>query len=159
MSEENLMLEEKVKGLLEEVVQENPDLFLIDLDVNAENHIRVVMDGDQGISVNDCMEVSRKIENNLNREETDFSLEVTSAGAGQPLLFPRQFKKNIGRKLSIKTKDKVFEAELVGATDKTISVEWKTREPKPVGKGKITVKNEAVIDYTAIVEAKVMIKF
>ncbi len=153
------MLEEKVKGLLEEVIEENPSLFLIVLEVSDDNHIRVVIDADTGVSVNDCMEVSRKIENNLDREEIDFSLEVTSAGANQPLTLPRQFKKNIGRKLSIKTKEDTFEADLINATDQNISLEWKSREPKPIGKGKITVKKEAVIDYADIIEAKVMIKF
>lgn len=153
------MLKEKVILLLEEALEENPSLFLIDLEVTDDNQIRVVIDGDKGVSVNDCIEVSRKIEHNLDREEIDFSLEVTSAGANQPLTLARQFKKNIGRKLSIKTKEDTFEADLINATDQNISLEWKAREPKPVGKGKITVKKEAVLDYAEIVEAKVMIKF
>lgn len=154
-----LMLREKVELLLDEALEENPSLFLIDLEFSGNNQILVVIDGDKGVSVNDCIAVSRKIEHNLDREEEDFSLEVTSAGISQPLQFPRQFKKNVGRKLSVTTKDDKFEAELTNATDENISLKWKTREPKPVGKGKITVKKEAVLDYTDIVEAKVMVKF
>lgn len=153
------MLKEKVETLLAEALDENPGLFLIDLEIVGNNQILVVIDGDKGVSVNDCIAVSRKIEHNLDREEEDFSLEVTSAGVSQPLKLPRQFKKNIGRKLSVVTKDDKFEGELVDVTDETISLKWKAREPKPVGKGKTTVQKEAVLNYADIVEAKVMITF
>lgn len=153
------MLKEKVTGLLQEALEENPSLFLVDLEFGANNQILVIIDGDNGVSVNDCITVSRKIEHNLDRDEEDFSLEVTSAGVSQPLIFPRQFRKNIGRKLSVKTKEAAIEAELTAADEDTITLKWKAREPKPVGKGKVTVKKEAVLEYAAIVEAKVMITF
>lgn len=153
------MLKEKVTGLLQEALEENPSLFLVDLEFGANNQILVIIDGDNGVSVNDCITVSRKIEHNLDRDEEDFSLEVTSAGVSQPLIFPRQFRKNIGRKLSVKTKETAIEAELTAADEDTITLKWKAREPKPVGKGKVTVKKEAVLEYAAIVEAKVMITF
>lgn len=153
-----LMLKEEVTRLLQEALKENPSLFLIDLEIN-NNQILVVIDGDKEVSVNDCIAVSRKIEHNLDREEEDFSLEVTSAGAAQPLVLPRQFKKNIGRKLSVVTKEDTFEAELTDATDETITLKWKSREPKSVGKGKVTVKKEVVLDYGTIIEAKVRITF
>lgn len=153
------MLKDKVIELLDEALKENPSLFLIDLEFNNNNQILVVIDGDNGVAVNDCISVSRKIEHNLDREEEDFSLEVTSAGVTQPLTLPRQFKKNIGRKLSVKTKEDTFEAELTAADQEGITLKWKAREPKPVGKGKVTVKKEVALNYAAIVEAKVMITF
>lgn len=153
------MLQERVEKLLEEAFEENNYLFLIDLEISRNNHIKVVIDGDQGVSVNDCIAVSRKIEHNLDREEEDFSLEVTSAGVAAPLKFPRQFRKNLGRKLQVKTQEETIEANLVEAGEEEIKLNWKAREPKPVGKGKHTVEKEAVIPYTAIVEAKVMITF
>lgn len=154
-----LMQQELVKDLLERALDEKEGLFLIDFEMKADNQILVVIDGDQGVSVNDCIDVSRAIEHNLDREEEDFSLEVTSAGVSAPLLIPRQFKKNIGRKLAVKTKDEAIEANLEDANEKEITLHWKAREPKPVGKGKVTVKKEAVIPYSDIVEAKVMITF
>lgn len=153
------MLKEEVRRLLEEALEENPSLFLIDFEMKQDSQILVVIDGDKGVSVNDCIEVSRKIEHNLDREEQDFSLEVTSAGAASPLEIPRQYKKNIGRKLSVKTAEELIEADLESATDEEITLKWKAREPKPVGKGKVTVKKEAVLKYAEIVEAKVMITF
>ncbi len=83
-----------------------------------------------------------------------------SAGVSQPLQAARQYKKNIGRKIQVKTEaGETIEAELTNATEDEVTLKWKTREPKPVGKGKHTVKKEAVVPYNDIVEAKVMITF
>lgn len=154
------MLQEKVERLLEEAFEENSSLFLLSLEINpANNHISVVLDGDQGVSVKDCVAISRQIEHNLDREQEDFSLEVSSAGVSQPLKLPRQFRKNTGRKLQVRTPEQVIEGELVRVTEEEITISWKTREPKPVGKGKHTVQKEAVLPYSEIMEAKVMITF
>ncbi|AVR45295.1 ribosome assembly cofactor RimP [Christiangramia fulva] len=153
------MLKEKVEKLAEKVFRENNSLFLISLEVNSGNHIKIVMDGDEGVSVNDCITVSRAIEHNLDRDEEDFSLEVTSAGVSEPLVMPRQYKKNIGRRLKVKTENAKFEGTLLEADDNEIKLSWKAREPKPVGKGKITVEKEVVLPYSEIVEAKVKITF
>lgn len=153
------MLKERVKILLNEALEENPSLFLIDFEINENNQIGVIVDGDKGVSVEDCIAVSRKIEHNLDRDEEDFSLQVSSAGVAHPLSIPRQYKKNLGRKLEVKTQEENYKAELTAVDDEKITLNWKTREPKPVGKGKVTVNKEAVLEYGAIIEAKVMITF
>lgn len=154
------MLREKVEKLLEEAFEENNSLFLIDLEIDSSNHISVVIDGDNGVSVNDCISVSRKVEHNLDREEEDFSLNVASAGVSQPLILPRQYRKNIGRKLAVTTSQgNKIEGELVQMEDEKITLRWKAREPKPVGKGKVTVTKEAVLPLEEIEEAKVIITF
>ena len=154
------MFKEKVKTLLENCLDERPDLFLIDFEILEDQSIRVVIDGDNGVAVEDCMLVSRAIEHNLDREKYDFSLEVSSAGALSPIINQRQYKKNIGRILEIKLKDqKPFEAELTEVDVNTITLKWKSREPKPVGKGKVTVLNETKVDYQDIEKANVIIKF
>ncbi|HIB47695.1 MAG TPA: ribosome assembly cofactor RimP [Flavobacteriaceae bacterium] len=152
-------MRKKVEELLNQALAEMPSLFLIDLSISEANQIRVVLDGDQGVSVQDCIDVSRAIEHNLDREEQDFSLEVHSAGVSEPLSLVRQYKKNIGRNLQVKTAEETIEGELVAVTDDSVTLKWKAREPKPVGKGKVTVQKEAVLPYNDIVEAKVMIKF
>lgn len=153
------MLQDKVENLLKEAFQENNSLFLIDLDITKDNKILVVIDGDKGVSVEDCIAVSRKIEHNLDRDEEDFSLEVSSAGVSQPLQLERQYRKNLGRKLQVTTNNEKIEATLTEANHNGITLNWKAREPKPVGKGKRTVKKEAVLTYDEIVDAKVMITF
>lgn len=153
------MFKTTVTELLDAALIERPDLFLIDFSINNENHIKIILDGDNGLLVEDCMFVSRAIEHNLDREEHDFSLEVMSAGAASPLTHKRQYKKNIKRTLHVRTASEDIEGTLTETTDDTIKLEWKVREPKPIGKGKVTVKKEANIPYENIVEAKVMIKF
>jgi ribosome maturation factor RimP len=154
------MFKDKVKKLVNKGLEERHDLFLLDLKVSENNAITVVIDGDNGVLVEDCMFISRAIEHNLDREEQDFSIEVTSAGATSPLINNRQYKKNIGRLLAVKTKDKQsFEAKLTNCDNEGIFLEWKTKEPKPVGKGKIVVKKQAKIEFDTILEAQVVIKF
>lgn len=154
------MLREKVENLLQEAFEENNSLFLIELTIDDANHIAVVIDGDNGVSVNDCIAVSRKIEHNLDREEEDFSLDVASAGVSQPLMLPRQYRKNIGRRLAVTTSEgEKIEGELMKMEDDKITLQWKAREPKPVGKGKVTVTKETVLPLENIKEAKVIITF
>ena len=86
-------MQEKVTQLLEQALEKNKSLFLIDLRISESNQIMVVIDGDNGVTLKDCIAVSREIEHNLDREETDFSLEVTSAGVSEPLTLVRQYKK------------------------------------------------------------------
>ncbi|MCR8669490.1 ribosome assembly cofactor RimP [Aestuariibaculum sp. M13] len=153
------MFKETVKDLLGAALEERSDLFLIEFTISPDNHIKIVIDGDSGVLVEDCMFVSRAIEHNIDREEHDFSLEVMSAGAASPLVNKRQYKKNLNRDLKVKTASEKFEGTLAKATEADITLEWKVREPKPVGKGKVTVTKQANIAYEDIVEAKVMIKF
>ena len=154
------MFRDTVYNLLNEALDEREDLFLISLDVLPDNTIKIIIDGDNGVIVEDCIFVSRAIEHNLDREEQDFSLEVLSAGATEPLINLRQYMKNIGRTLRVKTKEnETIEGELTKVNDDNILLEWKAREPKPVGKGKVTVKKQAELAYDAISKAQVVIKF
>lgn len=152
-------MKEQVKEHLDKVLAENPSLFLIDFSVSSSDQIKVVIDGDTGVTLEDCMKVSRAIEHNLDRETTDFSLEVTSPGATEPLKMPRQYKKNIGRKLEVKTSDTTITGTLVSSSAEAIELEWKSREPKPVGKGKATVVRITAIPFSDIVKANVVLKF
>jgi len=154
------MFKTLVEELLVESLQQRPDLFLIDFDILEGNKIRIVIDGDKGVLVEDCMFVSRAIEHNLDREEQDFALEVSSVGATTPLVHQRQYKKHIGRVLKLKTttNDK-YEATLTEADDNAIVLEWKTREPKPIGKGKVTVQKTATIPYETIEKAQIKLVF
>jgi ribosome maturation factor RimP len=148
----------KVETLLEASLEEEKTLFLISLKIGNDNSIRIILDGDQGVTLKDCMNVSRAIEHNLDREEYDFSLEVASAGVGSPLLNSRQFIKNIGRKLQVDLEDKnPIEGTLTTADDQAFTLEWKQREPKPVGKGKVTVTKQRTLSYADINTAKVLI--
>lgn len=154
------MFKDKVLELLNKGLEDKPSVFLIDLKISEGNKIVVTLDGDNGVNLQDCIDISRAIEHNLDREEEDFSLEVASAGATSPLKFSRQYKKNIGRKLEVKKTDgTILEANISDATDEFVTLEWTSREPKQIGKGKETVTHKIEVPYSEIKEAKVIIVF
>lgn len=155
-----MMFKERITQAIQDALLERSSLFLIDIKISDDNKVNVVLDGDNGVNLQDCIDVSRAIENSIDREEYDFSLEVASAGVTKPLQMPRQYKKNVGRKLKVVTiSSEVVEAEITAATDADITLEWKSREPKKVGKGKETVEKKLVLPYTDIKEATVIISF
>jgi ribosome maturation factor RimP len=154
-----MTFKDKVKQVVEEALLEKPSIFLIDLTITDSFKIIIGIDGDNGVVLQDCIDVSRAVEGNLDREEQDFSLEVASVGVGSPLKLVRQYKKNIGRTLIVKTKEENIEAELVEANDLFIILSWKAREAKKVGKGKETVQKELQIPYADIKEAVVTVTF
>ncbi|MEP6931802.1 MAG: ribosome assembly cofactor RimP, partial [Flavobacterium sp.] len=122
-----MTFKEKVNTLITEALQDKPSIFLIDLSISDSFKISVGLDGDNGVALQDCIDISRAVENNLDREEQDFSLEVASVGVGSPLKMTRQYKKNIGRTLIVTTNSEKIEAELVEANDVFIILSWKAR--------------------------------
>ncbi len=149
-----------IEELLQNFLQDRTDLFLIDLKFSAADDITVVLDGDAGVSVQDCLDASRAIEFNMDREEHDFSLQVMSAGLSEPLVSERQFRKNIGRELEILLQDATkIEGELAAVNDEGIILILRYRKPKEVGKGKVDVVEEKPILYNEIKKALVAIKF
>ncbi|MGB5403126.1 MAG: ribosome assembly cofactor RimP [Robiginitalea sp.] len=152
-------LQQRVELLLKEAFEKRPDLFPISLKVGSDQSIRIIIDGDNGVSLQDCMEISRAVEHQLDREEFDFSLEVSSAGATAPLDLPRQYHKHLGRILEVKTEALEVKGTLESVGAHEIVLSWKAREPKPIGKGKHTVRKEEVIPFSEIEKAKVVLKF
>ena len=153
-----MSFKEQVEQLVKTALDENPTLFLIDLTIGGDNTIRILLDGDEGVSLQSCMEVSRKVEHNLDREENDFSLEVSSCGVGSPLILPRQFKKNVDRKLEVTdSEDKLVQGTLITVTEDSFTLEWKAREPKPIGKGKVIVTKTKEFKYGSFKNAKVIV--
>ena len=147
---------EFITRLAEEALQENESLFLIDVKVSQASEIKVVIDGDEGVDLEEIIRVSRAIEHaeGMDREAEDFSLEVTTPGIDAPLCNPRQYRKNIGRTLAVvKVDGSGCEGERVDATDESVMIEWVTREPKPVGKGKVNVTHSSTIPYSEIKKA------
>ena len=150
---------DKILELLEEGLKEKPSLFLVDLTVTETLKVIVTLDGDNGVNLQDCIDISRAIDSNLDREEQDYALEVASAGVSTPLKMVRQYRKNIGRTLKVKTATETIEAKLDDVSEEGITLSWTAREPKKIGKGKETVEHKREIPYTEIKEAIVTIIF
>ena len=151
-------IEKRVKELVEEKIADKPNLFIVDIKMHSNGKLVILLDGDNGIGIDECVQVSRHVGFHLEEEnviETAYNLEVSSPGIDYPLSSPRQYAKNIGRNLGIKMKDGAKrEGTLTGLTEDTIIIEEKIKE-----KGKKAQVIESVIPIDQITETKVLISF
>lgn len=132
---------------------DNTDMFIVDVRISKDNRISLVIDSDSGVKIQDCINVSRAIEGNLDREKEDFELNVMSFGVGEPLVLKRQYKKNLSREIRVIYNDsQVIEGELAEVNDDYIIV-----RPKP--KKKKDKIEDLNIAYQNIKEAKIIVSF
>ena len=98
--------------------------YLVDVNISSKNAIKVKMDNlHGGVSVKDCVSVSRNIEHNLDRDQEDFELQVSSPGLDQPFMVYQQYLKNVGRNVTVTTfSEEIFSGELIKADLKEISI-------------------------------------
>lgn len=151
-----------VTELAEERIKDRDErIFIVALSISSTNVIRLEIDKTEGnVSIEDCMSVSRNIEHNLDREEVDFELHVSSAGLDKPLRVHAQYVKNIGRGLDVvlKTKEKTT-GTLVEVTDKDILLEREEKQQVEGKKKKEVVVVQERIAFDQINEAKIVISF
>ena len=151
-------IEKRVTELVEEKIADRPDLFLVDVKMHANGKLIILVDGDKGIGIADCAQISRHVGFHLEEEDvldTAYNLEVSSPGIDAPLVLPRQYVKNVGRQLAIKMSDgSKKEGKLTGMTEDAIIVEEMNKQ-----KGKKAEAIESVVPLTQITETKVLISF
>jgi ribosome maturation factor RimP len=139
---------------------EGTDAFLVDVDVKSGNLIRVFVDEPSGISLDECIRISKVIESSLDREEEDFDLQVSSPGLENPLLVLPQYIKNIGRELKVETLDKQrFVGELISADQIGISLKAKIKVKLEGSKKKKTELQSVSLKFEEIKSAKVNLQF
>lgn len=153
------------KGYITDIVNEylgEGELFLVAITISTQNRIRVFIDGDKGVSIDDCIRLSRHIESQLDRDKEDFELEVSSVGVGQPLVLFRQYNNNLGRRLSVHASDnRYIKGKLTGVTQDGIFIE-KERADKGKKKKKepeTDSGSKQFIPFDDILEAKVQVSF
>lgn len=91
---------ETIKKLVDEWL-EGKDYFLVDIEIGNDNKIVVEIDHADGVWIEDCVELSKHIEDNLDRDKEDFELEVGSAGLGQPFKVLQQYVNFIGKEVEV----------------------------------------------------------
>jgi ribosome maturation factor RimP len=149
---------ETIKELVDKHI-EGTDLFVVDIHVSPSNEIRIFVDNERGVSLEDCINLSRSLENSLDREEHDFHLEVSSPGLSEPFKVLPQYRKNIGRDVEIITDDGQKHAgTLSGLTGKGVVIkeQVKTRGDKKRPEINI-VENE--YDFDRIRSTKLVISY
>jgi ribosome maturation factor RimP len=149
---------EKILNLANEKLEEN--MFLVDVSVSTANVIHVEIDSFTGLSIDQCVAVSRHIEASLDRESEDFELQVSSPGAGQPFKVNEQYRKNQGRELEVTlTSGGVLKGLLAEATESGIVIETSVKE-KPEGSSrKLLVTKKQQVSFEEIEKARVIISF
>ena len=153
---------EKVIALVEERMNElNNGLYIVELTISSANSIHVEIDKIVGgVTVTDCVSVSRNVEHNLDRDEEDFELHVSSAGLDKPLRHINQYIKNIGRRVEIVRKDgEKLEGEIIKITDDTMIIKDQVSKQIENKKKKVLVEEVTEVHFSDVKESKIVISF
>ena len=157
---ENNMIE---KGFIQEIVEQSvsgTSMFLVDVAIRPGNIIVVEIDGDEGVSIDDCIALSRKIESQLDRDTEDFELEVGSAGITSPFKILRQYQKNIGKEVEILTRSGQKLKGMLKSCSEDGFILTITKKEKPEGaKRKIDVYEDLPFKYDEVKYTKYIISF
>lgn len=119
-----------VRDLVEEWLKDK-EYFLVDVEISPDDRIVVEIDHADGVWIEDCVELSRYIEDRLDRDEEDYELEVGSAGLGQPFKVPQQYVNFIGKNVEVLDNEgKKVKGVLksVDGNDFTVTVSEKVRQ-------------------------------
>jgi ribosome maturation factor RimP len=147
-----------IAGIVNEKLTE--DQFLVDVTISSSNVIHVMVDSDSVISINQIVEISRYIEDKLDREVEDFELSVFSAGLSEPFSLVRQYKKNLGTEIEVLlTSGQKLIGMMTKADDQGIDLEVTTKEKSEGSKKKELITRVHPIGYSEIKEAKKILKF
>jgi ribosome maturation factor RimP len=154
-----MISEEIVRQLIEEKIQ-NTEFYILDLKISSNNQINLEIESDKPVSITDCVEIAKFVENRLDREAEDFALQVSSSGVDKPLKHYRQYIKNIGREADVKLLDGKKEKGLIKeANQENFTIEYKSKEKKENSKKKIIVTKQQQINYNEVKETKIKISF
>jgi ribosome maturation factor RimP len=151
--------EQQIREMAEALLQSEAH-FIVEVSVSAARSgrkVRVLLDGDEGASIDDCARLSRQLAAKFEEEEVfddAYTLEVSTPGIDFPLETVRQYRKNLGRDLKVSLKEgKDVKGNLVEAAEEEITLEVK------VGKGKNATMEKVVIPLSQVNKSIVQISF
>ena len=134
--------------------------FLVDVHVAEGADIRVLVDAPEGMPISRCVAISRLIEDELDRDLYDFSLQVSTPGLDQPLKIRPQYEKNVGREVAVQLHDgHKIEGSLTAVADEGITVEHTEKRRIEGRKAKEWVTERHELGWDAIATTKVKISF
>ena len=155
-----MIVKEQIEEILKSFIDEK-GFFVVNLKISPGNKIAVLVDSMDGITIDECVEISRAIEGALDREKEDFELEVSSPGLSEPLSVISQYRKNIGRELNILLSEgsKTIKGELVRVDGDIITIKVQEKIKVEDKKKKELVSETKDIDIKNIKTAKVVVSF
>jgi ribosome maturation factor RimP len=149
-----MIIQTELEKIIHEFLEGSP-LFLIETSIRSGNRISVYIDGDQGVTIDDCRSLNRHLEAALDRDREDFDLTVSSAGADRPLKLPRQYKRFLNRELLVETTGgATHSGTLASASDQSIELEVIEKISKKEHKVSLLT-----IPYADMKTARVIISF
>lgn len=153
-----MIRKEEVKRLVEEKLEDK--MFLVDISVNERNVINVYVDSFNGLTIDQCINISRHVEHSFDRDEEDFELQVSSPGLSESFKVREQFYKYEGRAIELVTVNNVkLEGKLLNVTDEGIELETSSREKVEGHKKKQLVVKKHQFKYEEIESTKAVISF
>lgn len=139
---------------------EGTDLYLVEISISADNQIKIELDSDSVVDIDECVRLSRAIEEKFNRDDEDYELEVGSAGITSPLRLPRQYQRHIGHELEIIVDGgSKLKGLLKSVGPDSIVVEHEVKIKEEGQKRPTLVKKEETINFGSIKQAKYLLKF
>lgn len=153
-----MITKEQILEIVEEGLTD--DLFLVKISVSEDNRITVIIDRDTNVGIDDCIRISRLIEGSLDREVEDFSLDVYSAGLGEPFVVKRQYLKALNKQIELTTiTGQRYEGTLKQVNDNQIGIEIKYLEKQEGKKKKVLVTDILNFTFDQIKTIKNIISF
>jgi ribosome maturation factor RimP len=150
---------DKIKKIVDVKIVEGSN-FIVDISVKPGNKITILLDNDKGVSISDCVAMSRHVEFSLDRESEDFELNVMSPGLTEPFKTFRQYQKYIEKRVDVVTKEnKKLSGKLLSVNNEGILLETKISEKSEGKKSKQLLINTINLSFNQIKETKVVISF
>lgn len=154
------MIEKNVVSKLVEEKLASSDNYLVDVVIKPGNLIIVEIDNDEAVSIDDCVQLSRYVEEHLDREVEDYELEVGSAGITSPFKILRQYQKNIGNEVEMQLRSGTKLTGILKDASEEGVVITVARQVKPEGaKRKTTVEEDQSYTFDEIKYTKYLIRF
>jgi ribosome maturation factor RimP len=149
---------EQIESFVLRFIEKSEEIFLVEMKITPGNQITVLLDADNGITIEKCTAVNRALYKFIEESELfpdgNFSLEVSSPGVDKPLKLHRQYKKNIGRKVEVEFNDGAkTEGTLTAVNEEGITI------TQSEGKGKNMITKTTTILFNQIKHAIVLITF
>lgn len=154
-----MITRENIENIIREIVEEKK-AFIVDIKVSSSNKINIEVDSKDGFTIDDCVELSRVIEESLDRDKEDFELEVASAGLSEPFKVIQQYHKNIGEEVETITSGGI---KIIGILSNVSNNGFEIKESKMVKvegkKKKQNVVETHQFSFDQVKSTKIVIKF
>ncbi len=150
---------DKIKEIADNKITEGTN-FIVDISIKPGNKITILLDNDQGVSISDCIAMSRHVEFSLDRDTEDFELNVMSPGLTEPFKTIRQYQKNIQNQIDVVTKENnKITGKLISVDNTGIELETKSLKKTEGKKTKQLIIENINISFDKIKQTKVVITF